>query len=87
MSRDIVDRSLRTWRTLASWLVDPVWVDVVFGDVLAVGGEDADVAVVDEHEDVLSSVGSSDAEVAEFPGVADGDFPVLVDLVGAGAPF
>ena len=49
MSRDIVDRSLRTCRTLASGLVDPVGVDAVFGDVLSVGGEDADVAVVDEH--------------------------------------
>jgi hypothetical protein len=55
MSRDIVDRSLRTCRTFVPWLVDPVGVDVVFGDGFAVGGEDRDVAVVDEHEDVLSS--------------------------------
>ena len=46
-------------------------------DELSVGGEDADVAVVDEDEDVLSSVGAPDAEVAEFPGVAEGDFAGL----------
>ena len=57
----------------------------MFGSVLSVGGEDADVAVVDEHEDVLSSVGSSDAEVAEFPGVAQGDFAGLVDAVASDA--
>jgi len=85
MSRDIVDRSLRTCWTLASWLVDPVGVDAVFGDGLSVGGEDPDVAVVDEHEDVLSSVGSSDAEVAEFPGVAQGHFAGLVDPVASDA--
>jgi hypothetical protein len=74
MSRVIVDRSLRSCRTLASWLADPVGVDAVFGDVLPVGGENADVAVVDEHEDVLSFVGASDAGVAEFAGVAHGHF-------------
>ena len=57
--------------TLGRGLVGPVWVDVVLGDEFAGAGEDADVAVVDEHEDVLSSVGSSDAEVAEFAGVAE----------------
>src|SRR5690349_15890438 len=87
MSRDIVDWSLRTWRTLASWLVDAVGVDAVFGDGLSVGGEDADVAVVDEHEDVLSAVGSSDAEVAEFPGVALGHLAGLVDAVASDAEF
>jgi hypothetical protein len=46
MSPDTVHRCLGTWRTSASWLVDPVGVDVVFGDVLSVGGEDADVAAV-----------------------------------------
>ena len=68
-----------------SWLVDPVGVDAVFGDGLSVGGEDADIAVVDEHEDVLSLVGSSDAEVAEFAGVAQGDFAGLVDAVASDA--
>jgi hypothetical protein len=34
--------SLRSWWTLAVWLVGPVWVDVVFGDEFALAGEDAD---------------------------------------------
>ena len=55
------------------------------GDGFAGAGEDSDVAVVDEHEDVLSSVGSSDAEVAEFPGVAQGHFAGLVDAVASDA--
>jgi hypothetical protein len=36
----------------------PVGADVVLGDGFAGAGEDSDVAVVDEDEDVLSSVGS-----------------------------
>ena len=77
----MVDVSLRSWWTLVPWLVAAVWVDVVSGDEFAVAGQDADVAVVDEHEDVLSSVGSSDGEVAEFAGVAERDFAGLVDAV------
>ena len=57
----------------------------MFGDALSVGGEHADVAVVDEHEDVLSSVGASDAEVAEFAGVAQGHFAGVVDAVASDA--
>ena len=79
-----MDRSVRTCRTLAACLVDPVRVDVVFGDGFSVGGEDSDVAVVDVHEDVFACVRSSDGEVAEFPGVAQGDFAGLVDAVRAG---
>ena len=67
------------------WLVGPAGVDVVFGDGFSVGGEDPDVAVVDEHEDVLSSVGSSDGEVVEFSGVAQGDCAGLVDAVASDA--
>jgi hypothetical protein len=66
-------------------LVDPVGVDAVFGDVLSVGGEHADVAIVDEHEDVLSLVCASDGEVAEFAGVAQGHFAGLVDSVASDA--
>ena len=73
MSRDIVDRSLKTWRTLVVGSVGAFGVDVVSGDEFAFAGEHADVTVVDEQEDVLSFVGASDAEVAEFAGVAEGD--------------
>ena len=47
----------------------------------ACGGEDAYVAVVDEHEDVLAFVSPSDAEVAELSGVAECDFAGVVDAV------
>ncbi|MBP2436597.1 hypothetical protein JOF34_001183 [Microbacterium amylolyticum] len=60
----------------------------MFGDDLAgVRVTGGDVPVVDEHEHGGAGVGFADAQVAELAGVADGDFPVLVDLVGAGAPF
>lgn len=44
------------------------------------------MAVVDEHEDGLSGVFASDAEVSEFAGVAEGCLAVGVDAIGAGAP-
>jgi hypothetical protein len=37
--------------------------------------DDADVEVVDEHDDVGSGVGSSDADVVECSSVAQGDGP------------
>jgi hypothetical protein len=37
------------------------------------GGDHADVQIVDEHDDVGSGVGSSDAEVVERAGGARGD--------------
>ena len=49
VSRDIVDMSLRTWRTLGVGLVGPRRVDPVFGDAFAGAGEDPDVLVVDEE--------------------------------------
>jgi hypothetical protein len=85
MSRDIVDRSLRTCRTLVVGLVGAFGVDAVLGDEFSVAGEHADVAVVDEEEDTAAFVCASDAEVAEFAGVAEGDFAGLVDAVVADA--
>lgn len=59
-------------------------VDGVFGDYLAgVCVADGDGAVVDEYEYGFADVGPSDAEVADLAGVAEGDFAVLVDFVGA----
>jgi len=57
----------------------------MLGDEFAVAGQDPDVVVVDEHEDVLSLVGSSDSEVVEFAGVAECDFAGSVDAVVADA--
>lgn len=42
-----------------------------------------DVAVVDEHQDVGSGVGSADADVVQAAVVADGDGAGGVDAVGA----
>lgn len=69
-------------------MIVAVGVDGELGDDLAgVRVADGDVAVVDEEEHGCAGVGPADAEVAEVAGVADGDFAVLVDFVGAGAPF
>ena len=51
-----------------------------FADEVAVFGDDADVAVVDEHEDFGAGVGASDADVVEAAVVAQGEFAVLVDV-------
>jgi hypothetical protein len=66
-------------------LVDAFGIDVVGCDEFSVVGDDAGVAVVDEEEDVAAFVGASDTEVAEFAGVAEGDFAGLVDAVAADA--
>lgn len=50
------------------------------------GVADGDVGVVDEREDVLAGVGAADADVAELSGVAESEFPELVDPVDAAAP-
>src|SRR5450631_1581763 len=61
-----------------------VGVDGVAGEVLAGGGvDDVDGVVVDEHQD--RGVGVGDAEVVEFPGVAQGEFAEAVDGVDADA--
>lgn len=65
-------------------LVLPGRVDGVFGeDLSGACVADGDVAVVDEHEDGYAGVCGADAEVAEFAGVSECDFPELVDLVGS----
>jgi hypothetical protein len=47
------------------------------------GGDDADVQVLDEQQDVGSGVGAADAEVVEAAAVAQGHDAVGADLVGA----
>jgi hypothetical protein len=47
------------------------------------GGDDADVVVVDEQDDVGSGVGSSDADVVQSAGQAQGDHAGGVDAVVA----
>lgn len=70
-----------------SGLVVPGGVDGEFADDLSGGGvADGDVGVVDEHEDVIAGVGAAYADVAELSGVAEGEFPELVDSVDAAAP-
>jgi len=47
--------------------------------------DDSDVEVLDEDQDAGAGVGSADADVVESAGVAEGEFSVLVDAVGADA--
>lgn len=49
------------------------------------GVDDADLQVADEHDHVGSGVGSSDADVVEVSGQAQGDDPGVVDAVVAEA--
>ena len=67
------------------WLVVACGVKGVKGEVaeeFSGGGvDDADVEVVDEHDDVGSGVGSSDADVVEGAGVAEGDGSCVADDV------
>ena len=61
-----------------------VWVDGEFAEEFAGDGvDDADLEVVDQQDDVGSGVGSSDADVAELAGDAQGDGAGLVDAVVA----
>jgi hypothetical protein len=48
-------------------------------------GDDADVQVAGEDEDLGSGVGAAGADVVEFPGVAQGDGADGPDPVGADA--
>jgi hypothetical protein len=47
------------------------------------GGDDPDVQVLDEQDDVGSGVGSSDADVVQLAMVAQCDDPGVVDAVAA----
>jgi len=74
---------LTGWSWLAG-LVVAGGIDGVFGDDLAgVRVACDDVSIVDEEQHGRAGVGFADAEVAEFSGVAEGDFSVFVDAVGA----
>jgi hypothetical protein len=65
-------------------LVIDSWVEDKFADEFAGGGvDDADVAVVDQHQDGGSGVGSSDADVVQPAVVAEGEFAVAVDHIAA----
>jgi len=60
----------------------------VFGEDLAGGSvRGGDVVVVDEHQHVFAAMGRADVEVADFAGVAQRDFSIGIDPVGAGAVF
>ena len=61
-------------------------VDDQFADELAGGGvDDADVQVLDEHQDGGPGVGPADADVVELAADAEGELAVGVDAVGADA--
>jgi hypothetical protein len=67
-------------------LVVAAGVDGQFAEQLPGGGaDDADLEVVDEHDELGSGVGSSDAEVVEVAGHAQGDHAGGVDGVVADA--
>ena len=70
----------------AGGLVVAAGVDGEVAEEFAGGGvDDPDVEVVDEDDDVGSGVGSSDADVAEPAGDAQGDGAAGVDAVSADA--
>jgi hypothetical protein len=62
-------------------LVVPGGVEGELADEFAGVVEDSDVSSGDEHGDGLAGVASSDADVVEASGVADGEFAVAVDGV------
>ena len=66
------------------WLVVAGGVEDQVAEEFAGGGVDyADVQVLDEHEDVGSGVGSSDADVVESALDAEGDDAGVIDAVVA----
>jgi|SRR3954449_10917037 hypothetical protein len=68
----------------AGGLVVAARVDGQVAKEFAGGGvDDADVEVLDEHEDVGSGVGPADADVAELAGDAQGDGAGFADGVVA----
>ena len=71
---------------LAGGLVVAVGIEGEFAEQFAGGGvDDADVQVVDEHQDAGPGVGSAGADVVELAAVAEGELAVGVDPVGADA--
>jgi len=68
----------------AGGLVVPGGVDGEFAEELAGGGvDDADVQVLDEHQDAGPGVGAADADVVEPAVDAQGQLAVFVHAVGA----
>jgi len=68
----------------AGGLVVPGGVDGELAEQLAgVGAVDADVQVLDEHQDAGPGVGPADADVVEPAAGAEGELAVGVDAVGA----
>ena len=68
----------------AEWLVVAGWVDDKFADELAGGGvDDADVQVLDQHQDRGPGVFGAGADVVEFPVDAEGELAGRVSAVGA----
>jgi hypothetical protein len=70
---------------LALWLVVLGRVELQFSEEFAVVGEDADVSIVDQNEDVGAGVASADADVVEPAVVSQGEDAAGVDLVVADA--
>jgi hypothetical protein len=65
-------------------LVVLVGVEGQFAQEFTGGGvDDADLEILDEHDDVGPGVGSPDADVMESTGVAQGDDAGVVDAVVA----
>ena len=68
----------------AGGLVVVVWVEGEFAHEFAGAGvDDADIEVLDEHDDVGSGVGPADADVVEPSLVAEGEGAGFADDVGA----
>ena len=67
-----------------AWLVAAFGVECEVSEEFSGGGVDnADVEVVDEHQDGCVGVGSADADVVESTVVAEGDAAGFVDAVVA----
>jgi hypothetical protein len=60
-------------------------VELQFSEEFAIVGKDADVAIVDQDEDVGAGVAAADADVVEPAVVAQGEDAAGVDLVVADA--
>jgi hypothetical protein len=70
---------------LALWLVVLGRVELELSEEFAVVGEDPDVAIVDQDEDVGAGVAAADADVVEPAVVSQGEDAAGVDLVVADA--
>jgi len=68
----------------AGGLVVPGGVDGQLAEQFAGGGvDDADMQILDEHQDAGPGVGPADADVVQLPADAQGELAVGVDAVGA----